>query len=147
MKLKYLFIFIVLYINIFLVKSNCISGTNCPYNRGKCIKQNCVCIYGYTTLINETNPDNIIYCTYKQTDRIIPFILEIFFSKVGLFFLGRNIHACIKLICFIGVMHLALCKANTINIILTLVFVIIDLIDLIFIVLAVYKDRNRINLL
>ena len=44
-------------------------------------------------------------------------------------------------------MHLALGKANTINIILTLIFVIIDLIDLIFIALAVYKDGNGINLL
>ena len=147
MKLKHFFIFIVLYTNIVLTKSNCISGINCPYNRGKCIKQKCVCIYGYTTLLNETNPDKTIYCTYKQTDRIIPFILEFFLPTVGLFVLGRKLHGIIKLICFIGVIHIAWGDIYTYNIILTFLFVLIYLFDLIFLATGIYNDGNGIALL
>ena len=147
MKLKHLLIIIVLYINIVLTKSNCTSGINCPYNRGSCINQKCACIYGYTTLINETNPDNTIYCTYKQTDRIIPFIFELFLPTVGLFYLGRIFHGIIKLICFIGVIHIAFGDANTINLALTFIFVLMYLFDLIFLGFAVYNDGNGIGLL
>ena len=147
MQLKNLFTFIFVYLNLVFTKSTCISGKNCPYNRGICVKQQCVCIYGYTTLVNTTNTNDTIYCHYRQTDRIIPFIFELFLPTVGLFLLGRIFHDIVKLIFFFGLILLVMGLHSAINYILTIFYFFLDLVDLIFLSLAIYKDGNGVQLL
>ena len=147
MELKNLFTFIFVYLNLVFIKSTCISGKNCPNNRGLCVKEKCVCIYGYTTLVNTTNPNDTIYCFYRQTDRIIPFIFELLLPSVGLFLLGRIFHGIVKFISFLGFNLLVMGKHYAINYILTISFFFLDFIDLIFLALAIYKDGNGAQLL
>ena len=95
------------------------------------------------------NQNNITYCNYHQVNRIVPFILEILFPSVGLFYIGRLIHGFIKLY-FIIIIVLYDNKVLPFNLfvgISCLTFLILQVIDLICLAFAFYRDGNGISLL
>ena len=69
---------LVLFININNISSQCIPNVNCPYGQGNCVGNSCVCTRGYQTFISP-EPVEPIFCNYKQTNKWIPFFLELFF--------------------------------------------------------------------
>ena len=134
-------------INIVLTSSTCIEGKNCPLNRGACIQQKCVCLYGYATLITTSNQNDIKYCNYRQNDRVIPFLLEMILPSIGLFFLGRGIHGLIKICTFISLVAFFCGVKNRINFLIAICYPLLYVFDLIFLGLAIYKDGNGVPLL
>ena len=103
MKLQYLFILLVLCLNIDSIKTatTCIQGQNCPNRQGFCIQNECVCVYGFQTLLEIQNTSNPIYCNYRQKNRFVALFLEFFLPPSGLFYLGRIGHAIFKLLLII----------------------------------------------
>ena len=147
MELKYFFILIVLYTNIALTSSTCIEGKNCPFNRGACIQQKCVCLYGYVTVVNTSSSNDIMFCNYRQNDRTYPFLLEMILPSFGLFYLGKTFHGIIKIITFIALLLLLGGVANKINFFIGIIYPFLYIFDLIFLGLAKYNDGNGVPLL
>ena len=125
--------------------ANCIQGENCPYMQGICIRDRCMCLRGYQTLIPEGSTE-IIYCNYPQKSRWIAFILEMFLPCLGLLYLGRYVHCFIKF----SLLLTYLCQrkqASCLAILAGLAFVIMYLVDMIKILLASYYDGNGVPIL
>ena len=82
-----------------------------------------------------------LFCSYEQKSRWIALIFELIMPSIGLFYLGRIIHAFIKMILFCcGVFHQET-KTCPIG---ACCFSILYFVDLIFIALGVYTDGNGI---
>ena len=145
-KIKFLIIFAIIYLNIDTILSVCTQGVNCPSNQGFCNPNECSCYYGYKTFItdNETNP---IYCNYVQTNRFIPFFLEMFFPPIGLLYIGRIFHALIKAFGLLSVILVKFGSKNLIFILGGFLFVILLFADLIFLITGFYVDGNGVELL
>ena len=149
MELKYLFVFILFYLNIATINTVCIQGENCPNGQGFCIQSECVCSYGFTTFHNyKTN--HPIYCNYRQTTRFIPLILEFFFPSIGLFYLGRIFHGLVKLI--LGISSFVFRASgeqnlNAFKVIIMLAFVFLYFVDLIRLLLGKMTDGNGVPVL
>ena len=147
MKIHYLFIFIILLLNIDSIKTICVPGDNCPIGQGVCINSECVCDYRYQTLYsNETNQ---IYCNYRLINRYIPLILEFIFPSVGLLYMGRKIHGLFKLFCvFILALNNAKIFGDNILIgLIAIIFLFLYVIDLFCILFLFYNDGNGMPLL
>ena len=147
MKIHYLFIFIILLLNIDSIKTICVPGDNCPIGQGVCLNSECVCDYRYQTLYsNETNQ---IYCNYRLTNRYIPLILEFIFPSVGLLYMGRKIHGLFKLFCvFILALNNAKILGDNIFIgLIAIIFLFLYVIDLFCILFLLYNDGNGMPLL
>ena len=147
MKIHYLFIFIILLLNIDSIKTICVPGDNCPIGQGVCINSECVCDYRYQTLYsNETNQ---IYCNYRLINRYIPLILEFIFPSVGLLYMGRKIHGLFKLFCvFILALNNAKILGDNIFIgLIAIIFLFLYVIDLFCILFLLYNDGNGMPLL
>ena len=147
MKIHYLFIFIILLLNIDSIKTICVPGDNCPIGQGVCINSECVCDYRYQTLYsNETNQ---IYCNYRLINRYIPLILEFIFPSVGLLYMGRKIHGLFKLFCvFIMALNNAKIFGDNILIgLIAIIFLFLYVIDLFCILFLLYNDGNGMPLL
>ena len=147
MKIHYLFIFIILLLNIDSIKTICVPGDNCPIGQGVCINSECVCDYRYQTLYsNETNQ---IYCNYRLINRYIPLILEFIFPSVGLLYMGRKIHGLFKLFCvFILALNNAKIFGDNILIgLIAIIFLFLYVIDLFCILFLLYNDGNGMPLL
>ena len=149
MELKYLFVFILFYLNIATINTVCIQGENCPNGQGFCIQSECVCSYGFTTFGDNTT-NNPIYCNYRQINRFIPLILEFFFPSIGLFYLGRIFHGLVKLI--LGISSFV-CRAsgeqnlNTFSALIILAFASLYFGDLIRLLLGKITDGNGVPVL
>ena len=146
MKIHYLFIFIILLLNIDSIKTICVPGDNCPIGQGVCINSECVCDYRYQTLYsNETNQ---IYCNYRLINRYIPLILEFIFPSVGLLYMGRKIHGLFKLFCvFILALNNAKILGDNIFIgLIAIIFLFLYVIDLFCILFLIYTDGNGMPL-
>ncbi len=141
MKIKYCFYLILIISTIKESTSVCIPGDNCPTYSGVCKIDICECLPGYQTLINDnTNP---VFCNYKQYSKWYPFILELFFPAIGLFYIRRYFHAIIKLILFIIVVG-----GNTkISGMWFFLFALMYIADLILLYFKVYKDGYGIPLI
>ena len=141
MKIKNLFDLLLLILIINKTSNICIPGDNCPTNSGFCKLDICECLPGYKTLINE-NDTNSLFCNYKQYSKWIPFILEIFFPSIGLFYIQRIFHGFIKLALFIPIIW------GTLNtpVILILIFITIYISDLVCLYFLIYQDGNGISL-
>ena len=147
MKIHYLFIFIILLLNIDSIKTICVPGDNCPIGQGVCLNSECVCDYRYQTLYsNETNQ---IYCNYRLINRYIPLILEFIFPSVGLLYMGRKIHGLFKLFCvFILALNNAKILGDNIFIgLIAIIFLFLYVIDLFCILFLLYNDGNGMPLL
>ena len=142
---KYILILFIFYISINYVSSVCIMGDNCPHGKGVCQADTCYCLRGYSTLLNkqDTNP---IFCNYEQKSRWIAFFLEFIIPPIGLIYLGRFVHAFIKLILFICVL---VDRKNPQNLPgwIPLCFVILYFTDFICLLFAVYHDGNGVPIL
>ena len=148
-RINYLFIFIVIYLNIDSIKTACIPGENCPINQGFCSQSQCICLYGYKTHFKDENQSNQIYCNYRQINRLVPLIIEFFFPSFGLFYVGRIIHGFIKLFCIITLFlyKRKVLAANIFTFLIALIFISLYFIDLICLLFAVYYDGNGMPLL
>ena len=147
MKIHYLFIFIILLLNIDSIKTICVPGDNCPIGQGVCINSECVCDYRYQTLYsNETNQ---IYCNYRLINRYIPLILEFCLPSAGLLYMGRKIHGLFKLFCvFILALNNAKILGDNIFIgLIAIIFLFLYVIDLFCILFLLYNDGNGMPLL
>ena len=141
--------FIIFFISINSINALCIQGENCPTNQGFCSQGQCICLYGFVTFNKLKNQNNITFCNYHQVNRIVPFILELLFPSVGLFYIGRLIHGFIKLY-FIIIIVLYDNKVLPFNLLVglsCLSFLILQVIDLICLAFAFYRDGNGIKLL
>ena len=141
MKSKCIIYLIILLLSILESSGICIPGDNCPKNSGFCKADICECLPGYKTLIyeNDTNP---VFCDYKQYSKWTPFILELFFPSIGLFFIRRIFHGFIKLSLFIPLIW----GCSNIPIILIFLFSLIYIIDLFYLYFKYYTDGNGIPL-
>ena len=130
MKLQYLFILLVFFLNIDSIKTatTCIQRQNCPNRQGFCIQNECVCVYGFQTLLEIQNPTNPIYCNYRQKNRFVPLFLEFFLPSIGLFYLGRIGHALFKLFLIFNMC----CGGFTLIFIIFFVLQIVDLFKIAF---------------
>ena len=140
MEIKYFF-YLILLISIIKECSNvCIQGDNCPSNSGVCKADICECLPGYQTLIiNNTNP---IFCNYKQYSKWYPFILELFFPSIGLFFIRRFFHGFIKIVLFLPIIW----GNFKVPGFWFFLFALMYLADLVLIYFKIYKDGNGIPL-
>ena len=68
----------------------CILGSNCPLNQGKCVADQCNCMEGFYTLMDPAlPPEKQVYCNYEQINVFIPMLLELFLPSVGHFYVGK----------------------------------------------------------
>jgi hypothetical protein len=68
----------------------CIQGSNCPINQGKCVADQCNCLEGFYTLMDPALPlEQQVYCNYEQINVYIPLLLELFLPSVGHFYAGK----------------------------------------------------------
>ena len=145
-NIKYILILSIFCISINNVATVCIMGDNCPYGKGICRADSCFCLYGYQTLLAKGDP-NPIYCNYPQKSRWIAFILElIVLPSLGLFYLGRFVHAVIKLILFICVLIYKK-RPQDLPGWIALCFIFMYFTDLFCLLFALYSDGNGIPLL
>ena len=149
-RIKYIFILLIIYINIGNVYNACIPGDNCPNGQGYCQVDTCVCNYGYQTLATN-NPLNQKYCNYSQSSRWAPFILELFLPSIGMFYIGRFMHGAIKLALafFVGIYEFGKKESenNNFNKLILVVFWAFYGIDLVVLLFAGYSDGYGFNLL
>ena len=70
-------------------QEKCVSGQNCPYDKGMCIGEFCKCNEGYYSYNDPTLPPGQPkkYCNYEQISHFQPAILEFVF--LGHFSIGR----------------------------------------------------------
>ena len=131
MKLQYLFILIILCLNLNSIKTAtiCIQGENCPNKQGFCIQNECVCVYRFQTLLEIQNTTSPKYCNYQQKNRIIPLILEFLFPPIGLFYLGRIKHAILKIILLV-MMCICIGLKSSFTLISLLLFFGLQIVDL-----------------
>ena len=140
MKLKHCLYLILLILRIKETINICIPGDNCPKNSGICKADICECLPGYQSLLNKNEKQ--VFCNYKQFSKWYPFLLELFFPSIGLFFIRRYLHGFIKLALFIPLIW----GNKNVPLIFFLFFSIMYLIDLILIIFKIYKDGNGIPL-
>ena len=141
MKIKYIYFLLTLFSVINISSNICIPEENCPSNSGFCQADICECLPGYKTLITDNNTTQV-FCNYKQFSKWVPFILELFFPSIGLFFIGRYFHGFIKLALFIPLIW-----GNwNISFFWVIIFAIIYLIDLFCLYFKLYADGNGIPL-
>ena len=126
---------LILFVNINNISSQCIPNANCPYGQGNCVGNTCVCTTGYQTFISQdaTQP---VFCNYKQTNKWVPFCLELFLPTIGLFYLGRYFHAFIKLILLIPILY----KGTDISLLFGSLFCFIYFLDLFLISFGIISD-------
>ena len=141
MRYKYIFCFVILISVINFTSNLCVPDQNCPTNSGVCRANICECLPGYKTLITDNNTTQV-FCNYKQFSKWYPFLLELFFPSIGLFFIRRYLHGFIKLALFIPLIW----GNKNVPLIFFLFFSIMYLIDLILIIFKIYKDGNGIPL-
>ena len=149
-KVNLLLSFIIIFLNIDSIETICIPGENCPINQGICSKSQCICLYGYKTLLNDENTQgNQIYCNYHQINRLTPLLIEFFFPSIGLLYMGRIVHGLIKLLCIIVLIlsKMKIVSANIFTGLVSLTFLILYPLDLILISFGVYRDGNGMPLL
>ena len=140
MKMKYCFYLILIISFIKASKSICIPGDNCPTNSGFCKADICECLPGYQTLISDNT--NVVFCNYKQYSKWYPFLLELFFPSIGLFFIRRYFHAIIKLVLFVIVVW----GNAKISALWFFLFALMYIVDLILLYFRIYKDGYGIPL-
>ena len=141
---KYFSILIIIYININEVVNVCTPGGNCPYFSGVCIADVCECQPGYVTLIASDSTDPK-YCNYQQTSRWVPLILELLMPSLGLFYIRRIAHGVFKLLLFICTLIRKNIAKNC-CILCSWGFLILYILDLIFLACGIYLDGNGIPL-
>ena len=141
MRYKYIFCFVILISVINFISNLCVPDQNCPTNSGVCRANICECLPGYKTLIND-DYTNHVFCNYKQYSKWYPFILELFFPSIGLFFIRRIFHGFIKLALFIPVIW----RNWNNSFILGLIFFFMYIFDLVCIYFKFYADGNGISL-
>ena len=141
-KIKLISVFIIIYLNIGRISSVCIQDGNCPFNQGVCRLDKCECINGYQTYITDQTSTNPIYCNYKQTSKWVPFLLELFFPSIGLFYLGRYFHGFLKLALFEPIIW----RGKDISPFWLFLIFIVYLVDLFCLFMKYYSDGNGIAL-
>ena len=141
-KSSLIFAVTILYINIISISSQCIPNQNCPYLQGNCVGNTCVCSYGYKTFFTQQGAEPI-FCNYKQTNKWIPFFLELFFPTIGLFYLGRYFHAFIKLAVFIPLIW----SGKEVSCLWGTLFFLFYFVDLFLLAFGVYSDGYGIPLI
>ena len=129
------FSILVLCININNISSQCIPNVNCPYGKGNCVANVCVCTRGYQTFISQETIEPV-FCNYKQTNKWVPFFLELFLPSIGLFYLGRYFHAFIKLALLLPVLY----KGTDISLIFGLLFCFMYVLDLFLLSFGIISD-------
>ena len=129
------FSILVLCININNISSQCIPNTNCPYGQGNCVANACVCVRGYQTFISQGTTEPV-FCNYKQTNKWIPIILELFLPSIGLFYLGRYFHAFIKLALLLPVLY----KGTDVSLIFGILFVLMYFLDIFLLSYGIISD-------
>ena len=93
-------LFLILFINVYVINCVCIAGENCPYNQGYCMNDSCVCLSNYWTH-NKINNSPIIYCNYQRTSSLKLFIAEFFLPPLGNYLAGYYFYATFKLVLII----------------------------------------------
>ena len=143
MEIKFfIYYFLILIVTIKESTSVCIPGDNCPLNTGVCKADMCECLPGYYTLINGNTNINPVFCNYKQYSKWYPFLLELFFPSIGLFFIRRFFHGVIKLALFLPIIW----GSANFPFFWFLIFVIVYITDLILIYFRFYRDGNGVPL-
>ena len=93
-------IVLITYIFIIIItqtsQSTICNSINCPSPNGKCHQNKCTCNYGYQNF--NLNQSNIKYCSYEQTNKYLPFILELLLPSIGHFYIGKIYLGILKLI-------------------------------------------------
>ena len=135
--IKIILTLFIIYINIGNIGSVCIPGDNCPYGSGFCKLDTCECLPGYTTFITNANAKQE-FCNYKQTSKWVPFVLELIFPTIGLFYLGRYFHAFIKLALILPLFF----SGKDASLIWFFLFLLIYVTDLVCIFFCIYSDGN-----
>ena len=126
---------LILFVNINNISSQCTPNVNCPYGQGNCVANACVCSPGYKTFISQETVQPI-FCNYKQTNKWVPFFLELFLPTIGLFYLGRYFHAFIKLAFLIPILY----KGSDISFVFGFIFCCFYFLDLFFISFGIISD-------
>ena len=143
-KLFYIF---CIFLNIKTALSYCVMGDNCPYDRATCLGNYCSCVPGYKTLITDQNIEGNLasaYCTYKQTSRYVPLILEVFIPPLGHIYVGRYFHALVKFILIIPLIFRQ--KGNSLSLFMIILFIFLYFTDILCYFTALYRDGNGIPL-
>ena len=148
MKLQHLFILLIFCLNINSIKTatTCIQGQNCPNRQGFCIQNECICLYGFQTFLENQNPTNPIYCNYQQKNRLPTLVLEFLFPPIGLFYLGRVIHAIIKLILLVTASICFFLK-TPFSLLFGLLLILLQIVDLFRILFGYICDGNGVPIL
>ena len=125
----------------------CELDNNCPRDRAICLRNYCECTPGYKTLITDQTIDGKLapyYCTYRQTSRYIPLILEAFLPSIGHFYIGRYFHAVVKFLLIVPLIFRQ--KGSNLSLFLIFLFCLLYVVDLLCIYLCIYYDGNGIAL-
>jgi hypothetical protein len=136
--------------------------TNCPLFQGICFKNYCHCSHDYSTYItSETYP--IIYCNYHLKSKYTAFFLELFFPfGVGHLYAENAVLAIIKFLSFTMILcsccgilfSISLEHKNDgiqcfslLFILMIVVWLLLQIIDLVCYSMAVYMDGNGFPLI
>ena len=121
---------------------------NCPSNRGTCSGENiCYCHNGYISTY-----ESPILCDYEQKDRVLYFILEFLPSfGAGHFYAGNYVLGGIKLVIYLIIFGVYIgvysrkkgIDAARVRLFLTVIFVLWQVVDGLFIFWGVYEDGNE----